>query len=193
MLNASCTVASLAAEMKKARKLHIGAGRVQLPGFINVDIFDTHHADLYCDLTRLPWQTGMFDLIYSSHCLEHVHRRMITATLYSWGQMLRKGGILRLAVPDFAAVVQRYRETKNLPELLGLLYGGQNHPKNNHFITFDFMTLRDHLIKAGFRKVRHWDWRKTEHAAFDDYSQCYLPHLDKENGQLMSLNIEALK
>jgi hypothetical protein len=27
----------------------------------------------------------------------------------------------------------------------------------------------------------------------DDYSQSYLPHMDKENGTLMSLNLEAVK
>lgn len=179
--------------MKNARKLHIGAGRVYLPGFINVDIFDTHHADLYCDLTSLPWDKATFDLIYASHVLEHVHRRQVTATLFVWGKMLRPGGILRLAVPDFGAVVERYRETHDLPELLGLLYGGQNHPKNNHFVIFNYETLSEHLKKAGFKKVRPWDWRKTEHTDHDDYSQCYLPHLDKENGRLMSLNVEAVK
>lgn len=179
--------------MNKTRKLHIGAGRVHLPGFINVDIFDTHHADLYCDLTRLPWDPGTFELIYASHVLEHVHRRMVTATLYHWGEMLRKGGILRLAVPNFDAVVQEYQEKRNLEQLLGLLYGGQNHPKNNHFVTFNHDTLSEHLKKAGFSKVRLWDWRETEHAQHDDYSQCFLPHMDKENGRLMSLNIEAVK
>lgn len=180
--------------MKKAtRKLHIGAGRVHLPGFINIDLFDTHQADIYCDLTRLPWDPGSFDLIYASHVLEHVHRRMVTATLHHWGDMLRKGGVLRLAVPSFDAVVERYKETRDLNELLGLLYGGQTHPKNNHFITFNFETLRDHLLRAGFKKVRPWDWRKTEHNEHDDYSQAYLPHMDKESGRLMSLNLEAIK
>jgi hypothetical protein len=28
---------------------------------------------------------------------------------------------------------------------------------------------------------------------FDDHSQAYLPHMDKENGTLISLNIEAVK
>lgn len=179
--------------MPKARKLHIGAGRVHLPNFINVDLFDSYQADLYCDLTRLPYDPGTFDLIYASHVLEHVHRRMITSTLHHWGSLLTKGGILRLAVPDFAAVCDEYRENRNLEQLLGLLYGGQNHPRNNHFITFDFDTLRGHLLKAGFSKVRPWNWRTTEHAEHDDYSQCYLPHMNKEKGRLMSLNLEGVK
>jgi hypothetical protein len=49
------------------------------------------------------------------------------------------------------------------------------------------------LEDAGFTEIRHWDWRCTEHAHIDDYSQAYLPHLDKDNGLLMSLNLEAVK
>jgi len=174
------------------RKLHIGAGRVHLPGFTNVDLFDTFSQDVYCDLTRLPFERGTFDLIYASHVLEHVHRRMITATLWHWREMLKSGGVLRLAVPNFAAVCSWYTVwPRRIDDVMGLLYGGQNHPRNNHFITFDEWSLTTHLTKAGFENVRPWDWRKTEHAEFDDYSQSYLPHLDKEGGTLMSLNLEA--
>lgn len=178
---------------KRSRKLHIGAGNVHLPGFINIDLFDMHQQDLYCDLTRLPWDPASFDLVYASHVLEHVQRRMVTATLHHWGDMLRKGGVLRLAVPSFDAVVERYKETRDLNEVMGLLYGGQTYPRNNHFVAFNFQTLRDHLLRAGFKKVRPWDWKNTEHKDHDDYSQCFLPHMDKENGRLMSLNLEAVK
>ena len=47
--------------------------------------------------------------------------------------------------------------------------------------------------RAGFRQVRRWDWRDTGHAEIDDYSQAHLPHMDKESGRLMSLNLEAVK
>ena len=43
------------------------------------------------------------------------------------------------------------------------------------------------------KDVKRYDWRDTEHAEFDDHSQAYLPHMDKENGTLISLNIEAVK
>ena len=49
------------------------------------------------------------------------------------------------------------------------------------------------LIKNGFSDIQEWDWRKVDHGHIDDYSQAYLPHMDKENGLLMSLNIEAKK
>jgi len=46
---------------------------------------------------------------------------------------------------------------------------------------------------VGFRHIRRYDWRATDHAWLDDFSQAYLPHLDKERGTLVSLNVEAIK
>jgi hypothetical protein len=34
---------------------------------------------------------------------------------------------------------------------------------------------------------------RGELAGFDDYSQAYIPHMDKEGGRLISLNLEAEK
>lgn len=174
-------------------RLHLGCGKAYLDGWTNVDLMSTVKADLYSDILRLPFPDGSFDLIYASHVLEHVHRHMVMATLQHWRGLLRVGGILRLAVPDFSAVCAHYNETHDLPALIGLLYGGQNHPLNQHHITFDTRTLYDALLKTGFKDVRSWDWRNTVHAEVDDYSQAYLPPFKKDGGRLMSLNIEATK
>lgn len=177
------------------RKLHIGCGKVYMHGWTNADIFSSVEADLYCEMTRLPFDSGSFGIIYASHVLEHTHRHMVIATLSHWREMLRKGGTLRLAVPDFAAVCQRYEKTKDLPELMGLLYGGQDYSKNSHTVIFDYAYLVDCLKRAGFeeKKIRRWDWRKTDHADYDDFSQAYLPHMQKNTGLLVSLNVEAVK
>lgn len=175
------------------KKLHIGTGKNYLPGFTNLDIFSSVRADVFADMTALPFDRGSFDLIYASHVLEHSHRHMVLATLTHWRDLLKDGGVLRLAVPDFAACVKWYHQTLDLPAITGLLFGGQDHPKNNHFITFDGQTLTDALLKVGFREIRRWDWRKTEHAQFDDFSQAYLPHMKKDDGLLCSLNLEAVK
>ena len=58
----------------------------------------------------------------------------------------------------------------------------------------DYVSLTDILIESvGMRDVREYDWRDTEHSQFDDHSQSYLPHMDKENGISMSLNVECRK
>lgn len=175
------------------KRLHIGTGKCYLPGFVNVDIFSSVHADVYADMTALPFDRGQFDLIYSSHTLEHSHRHMVLATLTHWRDLLKTGGVLRLSVPDFDACCRWYGRTKDLDAITGLLWGGQNHPKNNHFIGFDEGSLIRALTKAGFSEMRQWDWRKTDHAQFDDFSQAYLPHLAKYDGMPVSLNLEAVK
>jgi hypothetical protein len=60
---------------------------------------------------------------------------------------------------------------------------------------FDFATFRAGLEQAGFRDVRRYDWREADvgQAGIDDFSQAYLPHMDKENGRLMMLNVEAVR
>lgn len=177
------------------RRLHIGTGKNYLPGWVNVDIFSSVRADVYADMCSLPFDRESFDLVYACHVLEHSHRHMVLATLTHWRDLLKPGGMLRLAVPDFQACVDWYCRTSDLNSITGLLYGGQNHPKNNHFIAFDLATLTHDLVKIGFAVVNRWDWRLTDHAQFDDFSQCYLPHMRKEapGAWLMSLNLEAVK
>ena len=60
-------------------------------------------------------------------------------------------------------------------------------------MVFDFKTLSKILKDVGFIKVERYDWRKTEHHHIDDYSQSYYPHMDKDNGILLSLNVECIK
>lgn len=175
------------------KKLHLGSGKVYIPGFTNVDIFTSCRADEYADVTSLPYEKESFDLIYASHILEHVHRHMVVATLTHWRSLLRPAGKLRLAVPNFEAIAEWYTVNQDLDSVMGLLYGGQNYHLNRHTVAFDNWNLTRDLLKAGFTEVQAWNWRTTEHADYDDYSQCYLPHMDKEDGMLMSLNLEATK
>ena len=58
---------------------------------------------------------------------------------------------------------------------------------------FDRRSLTAALLRVGFVDVQTWDWRQTEHADLDDFSQAYLPHMQKETGTLVSLNLEAVK
>ena len=53
--------------------------------------------------------------------------------------------------------------------------------------------LKKILEEVGFKNIKRYDWKNTIHKHYDDYSQAYIPHMDKENGILMSLNVEAVK
>jgi predicted SAM-dependent methyltransferase len=168
-----------------------------IPGFVHVDILDAPHIDHQClvtDFSIIPDNT--FDLVYASHVLEHFGRHEVQNVLKEWFRVTAPQGVIRLAVPDFAAVVAFYaqeglRDGKS--GLVGLVCGGQRNEYDFHKIIFDEPFLTSLLKSVGFVNVRRWDWRTTEHAHIDDFSQSYIPHLDKANGQLMSLNLEATK
>ena len=56
-----------------------------------------------------------------------------------------------------------------------------------------FSNLKSLLESLGFKDVNFYDWREVEHSNFDDHSQAYIPHMDKDNGTLISLNVECKK
>jgi predicted SAM-dependent methyltransferase len=177
-------------------KLHLGCGRRHIPGFVHVDMQSAPHVDIVGPVERLPVADGAATLVYASHVLEHFGRYEYRAVLKEWFRVLAPGGVLRLAVPDFAACAALYYEsglTDRLTGLVGLLMGGQRDGNDFHKMVFDEPSLRQDLLEAGFAEVRRWDWRSTEHASVDDYSQAHIPHLRKDDGRLMSLNLEAVK
>jgi SAM-dependent methyltransferase len=175
-------------------KLHLGCASKHIEGFVNVDVRELDGVDVIDNIITLEkFENDSADLIYVSHVLEHVGRREYMKVLDRWHDILKSDGVLRIAVPDFEQVVAHYNKFKDLNVLRGFLYGGQTYAENYHYCAWDFETIKADLEKIGFKDVKRYDWRNTEHSHIDDFSQCYLPHMDKENGMLMSLNVEATK
>ena len=143
------------------------------------------------------FQDESVDLIYSSHTIEYFDRIEVKRVLSEWHRVLKYGGILRLAVPDFEALIGVYSKYKELDQILGPLYGRMEIKGNPYLIyhktTYDYKTLEKVLREAGFVKIMRYDWRCTIHKDYDDFSQAYIPHMDKENGVLISLNVECEK
>ena len=178
-------------------KLHLGCGNRYIPGFMHVDAIKFDHVDLVESVDHLPvFSDNSIDLIYACHLLEHFNKKRIPEVLKEWRRILKKKGVLRLSVPDFKVLSELYVSGRaTLSQIHGPIIGGQTYLYNFHYSLFDKDTLTTELIKIGFAKesIREWNWRETEHCNVDDFSQAYLPHMDKENGTLISLNIEAVK
>jgi ubiquinone/menaquinone biosynthesis C-methylase UbiE len=175
-------------------KLHLGCGEKRIEGYINIDCRPLPTVDSVQNVKLLrSYKHNTVDVLYASHVLEHFGRWEYEHILQRWFDIIKPGGLLRLSVPDFSSICKHYNKNENLEVIMGLLYGGQDYSENYHYVAFDFSSLKKTLIKIGFKEVSIWDWRKTEHSHIDDFSQAYLPHMDKENGMLMSLNIEAIK
>lgn len=176
------------------KKLHLGCGSKYIPGFTHIDIINFPHIDIQSSVDKLPmFEDSSIDLIYACHVLEHFGRKDYKNVLAEWCRILKKGGTLRVTVPDFDALVEVYRETGDLNLILGPIIGGQTYVYNFHYMVFNEKILTQALLEAGFSTVGKYSWRDVEHADVDDYSQAYIPHMDKENGRLISLNIEAVK
>jgi SAM-dependent methyltransferase len=179
-------------------KLHLGCGKRILPGFVNVDLADFPHVTYRRSIENLDFlDDGCAELIYSSHTLEYFDRFEVRGVLKEWKRVLCSGGVLRLAVPDFAALAEAYLQRRSLDLILGPLYGRMAVAGAGsviyHKTAYDFDSLSELLEECGFAEVRRYDWRKTIHRDFDDHSQAYIPHMDKETGKLISLNVECRK
>ena len=177
-------------------KLHLGCGNKHIEGWYHVDALDYPHVDKIGPVDDLPFiPDGSTDLIYACHVLEHFGRKETVRVLTEWRRVLRPGGVLRLAVPDYEACAKLYLSgvlERGLEDVRGLMIGGQRDKYDFHGNVFDATDLTRMLKEAGFSTARHWDWQTTEHKHIDDYSQAYLPHMDKENGTLVSLNMEGV-
>ena len=177
-------------------KLNLGCGKRDFGSdWIHIDGADYPHIDSQ-NIESLDYRDKSVDLIYASHVIEYFDRREVLPVLKEWKRVLRIDGVLRIAVPDFYQMARLYLvDSYDLEKFLGPLYGKMVMLKKTiyHKTVYDFNNLKELLEEVGFRNVNKYDWRETEHSEFDDHSQAYIPHMDKENGTLISLNVECLK
>lgn len=175
-------------------KLHLGCFNKKIYGFTNVDIREDVNPDVVDDIFKLEkFKPSTADLIYACHVLEHLDKKESLLALKRWYEVLKNGGTVRIAVPNMEQVFAHYFYYKDLTVLYSALWGSQRHEYDYHKHGWTFETLKNDLESVGFSNIKLYDWRKTEHSYVDDYSQAYVPHMDKEHGQLMSLNVEATK
>lgn len=186
----------------KELKLHLGCSNRYIPGFVHIDVDDLPHIDYCHDIATLPMlKNNTVDLIYSCGTFEYFDRDEAKEVLKEWKRVLKPKGTLRLSVPNFESIVKVYlKYDKDLDHrgILGPLFGKWSitSKKGKKFIyqktVYDFKSLKKVLEAAGFRKYKRYDWQKTIHKDYDDYSQAYIPHMDKKGIQIC-LNIEAQK
>lgn len=180
--------------MKNELKLHLGCFNKKIHGFINIDIREDVNPDVVDNIFTLEkFEPNSIDLIYACHVLEHLDRKESKLALKRWYEILKPGGVARIAVPDVEKAFKHYLYYGDFKFLYSFLWGSQRHPFDYHKHGWTLKTIKEDLCEVGFTDVKEYDWKQTEHFYIDDYSQAYYPHMDKLNGELLSLNIEARK
>ena len=185
--------------MPKMVKLHLGCGKRYLPGYIHVDIDDGDHIDYCLDIKSLKiFKNNSVDIIYSCGAIVYFDRQELKEVLLDWNRILKPGGKLRISVTDFKKIIEVYNTSGMDIETRGLLgpLFGRWLIKNDILYqktVFDFDSLKAFLKKCGFNNISKYDWRDILPPDYDDYSKAYIPHMDMENGILISLNVEAYK
>jgi len=173
--------------------IHLGCGDIASPEFINVDVRPGPHIHFVRDVTDLAiFEKNWSDLIYACHILEHISHRNIENVLWEWRRVLKKGGVLRLSVPDFDKIVHIYEcSSRDINSIIKPLMGGQGYKDNVHRSAFNQKYLTEKLMDVGFREIRQWDPDKVSNHEFQDWASSIFKANDKK--YQISLNIEAVK
>jgi ubiquinone/menaquinone biosynthesis C-methylase UbiE len=139
--------------------LDVGCGRRKLSGSVGFDISKDSDADVFGDAEVTPWsfKSESFDLVYSSHFLEHCKEPFIV--LREMFRVCRYGGEVRVVVPHFSSS------------------GGFNDLSHKHFFGYfsleqfgsqfkgyrsqgvkPFGVLKTHLVFGRFYQMVGLDW-----------------------------------
>jgi len=85
--------------------LHLGCGPHILDNWINIDKYYEDPRVIKEDIYNLDCKE--VDGIYSSHSLEHLPIRHARLALKNWYKILKKGGVLYLAIPDLEETMRK--------------------------------------------------------------------------------------
>ena len=183
-------------------KLHLGCGKVNIPGFTNVDISDFPHVDIISDIRSLPmFDDNSVDLIYVSATFQYFDREDGFKCLKEWNRILKKGGSMMISTVDFNQLLKVYNKTGDMNMIVGPLYGkmgvyndsGNIERKIYHKTVYNSEEFEDILLKSGFTNIEKYDFNNTIHVDYDDQSQSFYPHMDKKNGIHIMQNLRAYK
>lgn len=108
---------------------------------VSFDIREDIRPDVVCDLRRIPTPDQTFDIVFSSHTLEHFGFVNVDKILKEWSRILKVGGELRLVVPNLKYVGKRLAADELIPTDMWVLYGEQDYAKNFHAGGFTPKTL----------------------------------------------------
>lgn len=103
----------------KIGKLHLGCGGSAIKDWFNTDLEFNSQKVYFLDASkpfRLPDES--FDFIFSEHLLEHLDIKSQINMIQESVRILKKGGMIRIATPDFDFIHSCNRQNNFIKELI---------------------------------------------------------------------------
>jgi predicted SAM-dependent methyltransferase len=166
--------ARLAHRLAPGAKVQLGCGPNHFEGWVNVDLDRAVRPDVSVDLRGgFPAPARTLSRVYSEHVLEHFSLDDGTQILRDCAAAMQPGGVLRVAMPDLAALVDLYHGDWRAQEWLRApQYARIDSPARmlnfalrewGHRYIYDFAELRLRLHEAGFVDVVACEWGQSSH------------------------------
>lgn len=175
--------------MDTKRCLEIGPGLDAVKGFETFNLSsedksdgnDSTHVGNAKDLSRFKSET--FDVVYSSHCIEHFHWYHIQGVINEWARVVKSGGSLEIWTVNGREVIEEIIKYENTGKtkhnldlnwkkpktngdpylwLVGKLYNYTKDPSDDfdyhlHRTLITPTFLKRCFVKAGLKDVRDMD------------------------------------
>lgn len=151
------------------RILHVGCGGTALPEWLSgeetrLDIDPGRKPDIVAPMDDMG-EIGEFDVVYSSHSLEHLTSNGAVKALCEFRRVLSEGGFAVVVVPDLEGVMPTddvmFTAACGPVTGLDMFYGHHDFidgkPHMSHKTGFVRATLDSAFRKAGFR---NWEARR---------------------------------
>lgn len=176
---------SRAAAAAPPPRLHLGAGRERLPGWINIDMQAIPGVDVIADVTHgLDYKD--VEAIYAEHFLEHLPLAAALGFLLESHRVLGEGAWIRLSTPNLDWVWATHYRLDPDPDLkrrAALALNRAFHGWEHQFL-WNKEILEEALLACGFAAVRWCRWGESELPVFQgiEHHETYadeegLPHV----------------
>lgn len=148
-------------------KLNLGCGTNILKGYINVDCRMLPGVDVVSDLLSLPFNENSVDEVLLEHTIEHFTYSDAKKCLAEIYRVLKPGGILVLACPNFQGLAFLYSwlfgkiyyewggARLPTPTLYPPITGLQDYKENVHLSQWSYPLITHYIINAGFQEVSY--------------------------------------
>ena len=134
-------------------KLHVGCGGTRKEGYVNIEAKNAVAADVKCNALDLDkiYKPETIDEIYTSHMFEHLDRREAVKFLNICTKLLKKGGVLFMAIPCIDYIVDDWKAgIYDDHRFIAVLYGLHRDPYDYHKMGYTKETIVEKIKEYGF-------------------------------------------